>query len=98
MLFDVVRHEVAMEKEKSMNETREFVIEVTFGAYIEDIGQYLRYGERREEIVRCGECELSYKNRDGELCCTWWQDPYEAFDMTVEPDGFCSRGKRREDA
>lgn len=77
--------------------TREFVIEVTQGAYIEDIGYALRYGERREEIVRCRDCKDSdpiMPEGGGKSGLVWC----DATNTAWSTDDFCSWGERREDA
>ena len=44
---------------------------------------------RRERIVRCRDCRMSFEER-GELWCRGIVGP------PVEPDGFCAWGEERE--
>lgn len=76
--------------------TREFVIEVTQGAYIEDIGYALRYGERREEIVRCRDCKYS----SGDVVSDYGVDFLwcDLMELPAALGHFCGWGKRREEA
>ena len=45
--------------------------------------------ERRERIVRCQDCRMSFEER-GELWCRYMGGG------PVEPDGFCAWGEERE--
>lgn len=75
-----------------MSEIREYIIEVQYGAEIEGIGQALRYGERREEIVRCGEC-VHFRPRNADK-----NEPSRCTGVFAyvnpDPDGFCKWGGR----
>ena len=50
--------------------------------------------EQKEEIVRCRDCK-HYEETDTmfgfDNTCNWWAE-----EPTVDPDGFCAWGERRE--
>lgn len=54
----------------------------------------------REEIVRCRDCaKADYAEVhmfDGTRPRKWTCTRFEGFHFIVQPDGFCSRGERRE--
>jgi hypothetical protein len=58
----------------------------------------------REEIVRCRDCKYMFDWAYDRMLCKMWADGGMDDDAknvlypTVEPDGFCAWGKRREDA
>ena len=53
----------------------------------------------REEIVRCKDCKFQHETLDGIILCEFWTDSYDEDALpSVEPDGFCAWGERREDA
>ena len=65
--------------------------------------EIVKMGDRREEIVRCRDCEFAFEFEGGEgwpgkLDCTHFS-PWDYYEdkpghWPVEPDGFCSWGER----
>ena len=54
---------------------------------------------RKERIVRCRDCVHAYK--DGTLCTHFLMQNDDDMSITpsyVDPDGFCSWGKEREES
>lgn len=51
--------------------------------------------QRREEVVRCRDCEHYYGVING---CDEFGDKWSGEYANVEPDGFCAWGERRADA
>ena len=66
----------------------EYVVEVEYdtlsGAF---------YHTRREEIVRCRDCEHYYDSING---CAEFGDESRGEFANVEPDGYCAWGERRD--
>lgn len=67
-----------------MSEYRDYIVRISAD------GESPR--EKLVEIVRCRDCK--YGINDGELCS---EDASDSWDWrSVEPDGFCAWGERRE--